>query len=127
MSHDPKLKEAMAEIKNVLNKHDLAGQVTLVSKTHSEFYWKIDPTWSCAKPEPAESGKVAIRFRATKKDIPDKEERRKLAELTLHLLCQIRDLNAQNFMVFDELLNQLGKVIDFEHKPYSGFEPHEEH
>lgn len=122
---DPKLKEAMAEIFGVLNKHDIGGQVTLVSQTHAEFRIKVDPKWSCAKEEYNSKG-VGIRFRVQKADIPDKEERRLRAEQTLHLLCQIRDLNAQNFLGFDSLVKQLEGVIDFEHKPYSNYEPHNE-
>lgn len=122
---DVKLKEAMAEIFGVLKKHDIAGQIVLVSKTHSEFRVKIDPTWSCATEEHSSQG-LAIRFKVKRADIPDKEERRKLAENTLHLLCQIRDLNAQNFVGFDGLIDQLKKVIDFDHTPYADYEPHNE-
>lgn len=120
---DPKLKEAMAEIFGVLKKHDIAGQVTLVSKTHSEFRSKIDPTWSCASFEDFQDG-MAIRFKIKKADVPDKEQRRQIAEWTLHILAQIRDLNAQNFLAFDGSLTEFAKFVKFDHKPHSGFEKH---
>src|SRR3954468_20612567 len=123
---DPNLKDAMKEIMDVLNKHDIAGQVTLVSKTHAEFRLRIDPSWSVAKLVPLKEG-YGIRFRVKKQDIPDKQLRLELAALTLHILAQIRDLNAQNFMAFDNALKQLSEVIDFEHHPGSGFEPHKTH
>ncbi len=122
---DPKLKEAMAEIFGILKKHDIGGQVTLVSPTHAEFRSKIDPSWSVAFFEDHEKG-VAVRFRATKAEIPDKEERHQKSELTTHLLCQIRDLCGQNFLMFDGVLNQLKEHLDFDHTPQAGYEPHRE-
>lgn len=122
---DPKLKEAMAEIMGVLKKHDIAGQVTLVSPTHSEFRIDIAPTWSCARMEPSGDG-FAVRFKATKEGIPDDEARKKIASETAHMLLQIRDLCAQYYMSFDDLVKQLEEFMEIEHKPYSDYEPHRE-
>lgn len=122
---DPKLKEAMAEIFGVLKKHDIGGQVTLVSPSHSEFRCFIEPSWSVAFFEEVPSG-VAVRFRAKKSEIPDKNERHERVEWTTHMLCQIRDLNAQNFMAFDSLIAELGKHFEIKHKPYSDYEPHKD-
>lgn len=120
---DPKLKEAMSEIMAVLNKHDIAGQISLVSKTHSEFRCKLDPSWSCARMEMARQG-FAVRFKATKESIPDKTLRDEFVSLTMHMILQIRDLAAQNFKAFDELVGQLSKYMEIDHKPYQGYEPH---
>jgi hypothetical protein len=123
---DPILKEAMAEIMGILKKHDIAGQVTLVSPTHSEFRYRLDPKWACTTIEDHGDGHVSVRFRAKKDEVPDAEERRELVERTLHLLLSIRDLSGKNFLMFDELVKQLKPHIDFDHNPFSGFEPHRE-
>jgi len=43
----PKLKEAMEEIKEILNKHDIAASVILHEVGFSEFLFKISPSYSC--------------------------------------------------------------------------------
>lgn len=118
---DPKLKQAMAEIKGILNRHDIAGQVTLVSQTHSEFLLKPDTSWSCVHFDGEQ-----LRIRVKKSEIPDKEVRRRLIELSAHILLQIRDLNAQNFRFMEQLLKMLEQHVEIDHTPYSGFEPHRE-
>lgn len=122
---DPKLKEAMAEIMGVLKKHDIAGQVTLASQTHSEFRVKLDASWSCIFPENKPQG-VSFRFRCKKSEIPDVKVRHKLVEESMHILCQFRDMNAQYFMAFEDLIKTLSAYVDFDHKPGSGYEPHVE-
>lgn len=122
---DPKLKTAMNEVMAILQKHDIAGQVTLVSQTHSEFRMKIDPSWSCASLYEVGAG-VAIRFNASKKSIPDKEERWKKAELTTHIFCQIRDLCGQYFLAMEGAIKDLGKYTEIEHRGGTGYEPHVE-
>lgn len=124
---DPKLKEAMAEINAIMKKHDIGGHITLVSPTNSEFRYMIDPSWSCAWFERADGGAYAVRFRANKESIPDKQERHKIVENTMHLLLQIRDLAAKTFVETDAVVSQLGNHVEIEHKPFSNFEPHEEH
>lgn len=121
---DPKLKTAMREIMSVLDKHDIAGQITLVSKTHSEFRIKIDPSWSVLSLTPVESpGQYRIGFRLRKEDFPDAARRADIGGQSLHILAQIRDLNASNFVNFDAALKEIGKVVEIEHTPYKGFEP----
>jgi hypothetical protein len=123
---DPVLKEAMAEIMGILKKHDIAGQVTLVSPTHTEFRYRIDPKWACTTVEAQGDGYMAVRFRAKKSEIPDMKERHKIVERTMHMLLSIRDLSGKNFLMFDGLEKQLKPHIDFDHKPFSDFEPHRE-
>ena len=48
MQYNPKLKKAMAEIKEILDKHDIAGSVVLHAPGHGEHLLKIDPSYSCA-------------------------------------------------------------------------------
>lgn len=115
MNHDPKLKEAMTKIEDLMKEYDIGGYVSLVSPTHSEFMLHIDPMWSCAFFE--EPGKV--RFKATEKDYGSKEARDRAMELTVHMILQIRDLGAQAFMFGEELEKLLKTKMEIEHKPFS--------
>lgn len=45
----PKLKQAMEQIKQILQAHDIAAVVVLHTPEHSEFLMKIDPSYSVAK------------------------------------------------------------------------------
>ena len=91
---DPKLKAAMAEIKAVLRKHDIAGCINLASATHTEYLMEIDPSWSCAFFEWDENDKMlGIRFRSLSKDYKSKKEQRKHQEDTLGMLLGFHDMN----------------------------------
>lgn len=119
---DPKLKEAMAEIFGILKKHDIAGQVVLVSPTHAEFRAHISPSWSCAFFE----DKGGIRFRAKEAEMGSKEAVHKAKEETLAMFCHFRDVMGSTFLTTQKLLDQVGKQVEFEHVPFHGFEPHRE-
>lgn len=49
MQYSPKLKKAMAEIKKVLEKHDIAACVVLHTPRFSEYLLSLSPSYSCAK------------------------------------------------------------------------------
>lgn len=48
MQYSPKLKKAMEEIKRILKDHDIAASVVLHTPGHSEYYLRINPSYSCA-------------------------------------------------------------------------------
>ena|ERR1019366_5398676 len=116
---DQKLKEAAAEIASILKKHDIAGHVILVSKTHAEFMFKLDPTWSAIRREGDH-----IRIKAVKAELGSNKVVKEKMELTAHILCQVKDLTAQGFGVADRIIAELEKNFKIEHKSFSGFEPH---
>lgn len=62
MDFSPKLKKAAAEIKDILDKHDIAGIVVLHTPGHGEFLTKIDTSYSCAFIDHT-PGKEGIRVR----------------------------------------------------------------
>ena len=116
---DPKLKEAAAEIQAIMRKHDIAGYTMLMSKTNSEFMFTLDPSWSAVV-----VAEDHIRIRAKEAELGSKEAVKEKAELTAHILCQLRDLSAHGFSVADHLIKKMETVYEIDHKPYSGFEPH---
>lgn len=63
MQYDPKLKKAMSEIKDILDKYDIAGFIALHSVGHGEHMFKINPSYSCAFVESTPQGDM-VRVRA---------------------------------------------------------------
>ena len=124
---DPRLKDAMRAITRILRQYDIAGAVTLVSKTHAEFRYQW-PTWSVVQPERGPDGQQGLRIRSYETWYGDKEAQKLAMEESLHCGYQIRDIAAQTFLMFDDLLQQIEETsgLDIEHRPFSGFEPHEE-
>lgn len=121
--YDSKLKEAMAEIRAICRKHDIASYITLVSKTHSEFGLEITPTWSAAYWEDKNEGK--LRFRVKQAEV-GKEKAKESIELTCHMIYQIRDLCVQGFQFSENMTKLIEEQVAVEHKSFSGFEPHKE-
>lgn len=117
LPYDPVCKEAMAEIVAILRKHDLGASVHLVSPSHSEFLVEF-PTWSAAQLE----GEQGVRIRTT--HLPDQEAKKRMAELTAHLVFQLRDLAAQDLHVFEQLIAVLKKHWEIEHVPFYRAAPH---
>jgi hypothetical protein len=108
---DPKLKEMAAEIRALFKKHDVGGHVVLVSQTHSEFMFVLDPTWSAVIIE-----SDLIRIRAVEEELGSKEAVHKKAELTAHLLSQLRDLSASGFSMADQLIEKMEEIYEIDHE-----------
>lgn len=120
---DPKLKEAMAEIKAVFKKHDIGGFITLVSESHAEFRYVLEPSWSVMHLN--QQGR--FHFKSILADFNNEKDQHKATELSVHLICQIRDLNAQSFRNMQTVLEMLEDHIEINHTPFSNFEPHRDH
>lgn len=116
---DPKLKEAMAEIKALLMKHDLAGYVFIASPTYSEFMHKLDASWSAITID-----KNVFALRAKEAELGSKEAVHKKAEQTAHILCALQDLCVQGYGLSGQILDAMKTVYEIEHKSFTGFEPH---
>lgn len=52
MQYSPRLKSAMAEIKAILEKYDIAGAVVIHEPGFAEYLLKVDPSYSLLKFEP---------------------------------------------------------------------------
>ena len=104
MNYDPVLKKAMLEIEAILRKHDIGGVVSLTSKTHGEYLFVLDPSWTIIKQIPEEMG-TKLHLRSMRKEFPSDEAQRKANELTAHLIFSQRDIAAHT-------LKQLGHIED---------------
>lgn len=123
IKYDPRLKEAMAEIRAICRKHDIASYVALVSKTHSEFGLEVTPTWSAAYWEDKNEGK--LRFRVKQAEV-GKDRAKQLIELTCHMIYQIRDLCIMGFNFSENMTKLIEQQVEVEHNSLAGFEPHKE-
>lgn len=123
---DPKLKVAMAEIAAIIKKHDIAGHVSLVSPTNSEFRFELEPSWSCIKVEKNGDGSATIRFRSKREEFRSAEEQHEITEKSVWMLLAVKDLAAQTFLQIEGIEAQLKKHMQIDHTPLAGFEPHRE-
>ncbi len=107
---DPKLKEALEEIKPILRKYDCMAVMVLVSPTHSEFLNHIDASWSVMTFEHrADGGEVGIRFRTKREDWPSKEAQNKATEASTHALTTFIEWSRITNGAFRSVIQQLGK------------------
>lgn len=119
---DKRYREAMAEITSVLRRHDMAGAITLVSKERAMFKY-IFPTWSCIRIEGDN-----LRFRSKLSDYPSREAQHEAAELSTHIVLQMRDIAAQTFGITQQIYEQLKDAgFEIEHESYADFDPEREH
>ena len=115
--HDKPYRDCMAEIICVLKKYDMAGAITVVSKERSMFKYHF-PTWTCVL-----LGETSVRLRSKKEDYPSREAQRQAAELTAHVIMQMRDCAINTV----GLTEHLGKIMTdkwgMEHTPNADFDP----
>jgi len=107
---DPKLKLAMEEIKEILKRHDIAAVVHLQSQAHGEFFYHIDPSWSCATLSP----EGRFRFKADIKTKPETDK--ELARLTAGMLIAFWDAGRKQHEDMGKVARLLGKYMEIEHR-----------
>jgi hypothetical protein len=104
--YDPKLREAMEEIKPILKKYDCMATVILASPSKSEFLFQPTASWTVSRWEgdPVE-GK--LRFRSKREDFESKEAQDAATEATVHGIESIRWLSLK----MHENMNQLVEML----------------
>lgn len=126
-NYSPLLKEAMAEIKAVLSKHDIAGYVVLQTPGFSEFVLGISPTWSALRLERnPETGKTHMRFKCSKEDFNSAEEQRQCLENTVNLLAHFTDVLHNHYTGFAEILKTAEEEFEIEYTE-GKFTEHKDH
>lgn len=112
MKYSPKLKIATEEIKQILQKHDIAASVVLHTPGFSEYLLHITPSYSCAW---LENG--GIRVRAKKEDYNgDEAMRNKRLTDTVNMIRLLSDTTGQNALALLEVADHIDKVIGAEHR-----------
>lgn len=105
---DPKLKEAIEEIKATLRKYDAMGAVILVSPSHSEYLNHIQASWSAMSFE-EKDGSQGIRFKSKRADYPSKEAQEFATSSSCHALTTIVEWTRKTHDAYRSVLKQLNK------------------
>lgn len=108
-SYDPSLRAAMAEIAEVLKKHDCGGFVSLASKTHGEFKWFLEePSWSNVRfLKEGSAAHIKIHMKSSPEN----------TEATAHMIFSGRDLCAEAFLQYDKMVNIIRQSVRVDHTP----------
>lgn len=101
--YDPKLREAMEEVRALCKKYDVMAAVLLVSQSHSEFGNILDPSWSVMRWEAQDR----IRFRSKKEDFESKEAQHQATEATAHGVTSLVNWTRQQHVSWSGVLAQL--------------------
>ncbi len=101
------------EISAILKKHDMVGLFVVGNPTHCDWRMDIEASWSCAKTEADETGRVALRVRSKLADFPSKEAQHKCMEATVGTFVTLSDVNRKLGLTLDEILVMLSKHVDF--------------
>lgn len=112
----PKLKEAMAEINQILEKHDIAGAVVLHEIGFSEFLFKIDPSYSCCF---FEGNMLRIRARAADYAGGASERNQKIAD-TSNMLHHLSETGSHIRETIVELSKKVDALCETDHFGSSG-------
>lgn len=112
----PKLKEAMEEIKEILNKHDIAASVILHEVGFSEFLFKIDPSYSCCF---FEGNMLRVKAKAVDYAGGATERNQKIAD-TSNMLHHLVETGNHVRETMAELSKKIDDLCETEHFGSSG-------
>ncbi len=105
----PKLKRAMERIKKILEEEDVAGLCVIHEPGFSEYYLKLDPSYSCCKFD----GK-GVKIRAKKEEL-GKEKRDKMLADTSNMLYHLTQTTGSVIYPFFQISEDLDKQLNAEH------------
>lgn len=112
MQYNPKLKKAIKEIHDVLNKYDIAGLVLLHTPGHGEFVLKINPSYSALKFE----DQYRVRLKAKAEDFKDGEKGRdKALTDTSNMLQILYDMGSTNVNALYEMSSFVNNAVKATH------------
>jgi hypothetical protein len=105
-----------AELKAVLDKHDVAGVVLVISRD-SAAWLTVFPKWSGLQRDPVHGARLRINSKTP--------EAKAQGDSTMHMIVSIRDMCGEYHNVFGRMFRQArdalraqGAVV--EHKPFGG-------
>lgn len=110
MQYNPKLKKAMTEIKEILDKYDIAGSIVLHTPGHGEHFIKVDPSYSCAFFEPIigdEGVNLRIRTRLQEDFNGDAAKRNKSQDDTVNMFDVMSTLLGKHALMSIDMMELL--------------------
>ena len=109
MQYSPKLKIAMTEIQTILRRYDIGASVVLHTPGFSEYFLKLDPSYSCAIQD---GDKIRVKAKLQEDFNGDKEAQIKKIGETVNLITHLADTNTNTSISMYDLLTVIGKVVD---------------
>lgn len=94
MQYSPKLKKAMEEIKDILNKNDIAGFVVIHTPGFSEYLNHFETSYSCAKLIGGE-----VRLKLNSKEI-GVDKAKVIARDSLNMMTHIAKATGENALFY---------------------------
>lgn len=119
---DKRYRECMAEIIGILQKYDMGGAITVISKERAMFKYHF-PTWSVARLEMNKDGSGRVEIESKKEDFPSLAAQHEANELTAHLVHQMRDIALNNVGAANAIIAKMSEVWDIQHKSFADFDP----
>lgn len=113
MQYSPKLKKAMAEIKDILSRHDIAALVVLHTPGNAEYMLKIDPTYSCAK---FEGDYLRVKARLKQDFQGNKKAKDQKVADTCNMLTSIVDCAGPMLINLMDIAERVNKAAGAEHE-----------
>jgi len=113
LNYSPKLKTAMEEIKEIMNKHDIGGIVIIHTPGFGEHYTKINPSYSALELKQREG--ILMKGRNNEKFKGDSKKHLKAIENSLNLLKIICDLAGRTILPLINASEMLDKYYDASH------------
>lgn len=117
MQYDPKLKKAMSEIKEILERHDIGGSIVLHSPGFGETFMKVDPSYSCAFIHEDTDGKQGVRVRTRLQEdyAGDAAKRNKAQEDTVNMFSIMSEQVGKQALNWMEVMKLLEGKFDITH------------
>ena len=94
MQYAPKLKKAMEEIKDILNKNDIAGFVVLHTPGFSEYLNHFETSYSCAK---IVDGHVRLKINSKEIGV---EKAREVARDSLNMMTHLAKCTSEHAILY---------------------------
>jgi|SRR6185437_106134 len=120
MQYSPKLKIAMEEIKEILNKHDIAGFIILHTPGFSEYLNHLMASYSCAKVMPD-----GIRLKLKQSEV-GKEKAEQIANDTFNMIVHLTRHLSNNSMMYMNCEKLLKEKLGGTELPGGGHTSHEQ-
>lgn len=105
MQYSPKLKTAMEKIKQILADADIAALIVLHTPGHSEYLYRIDTSYSCAKIE-------GDRLRIKTNPADNKNRKQMSVADTYNMFTHFSDMGGNLALNSAKALEMLDKVVD---------------
>jgi hypothetical protein len=116
-NYSPRLREAMAEIRSIIERYDIAANVILHEPGFSEYLQHISPSWSILKFEAAADG-LGVRVRSKLAEYGgDKERQRREVEASVNMLVHFVDVLGMTQQQLAGVLKMLHGYWEIEEGP----------